>query len=136
MVVLPGSRGFEAPVTGTIFKKGNQMKKISTALATMIVMRFVVKTIDRIKHPEELRREYEKAERYRKKLEADRRRRAESNVNVRFESTPRSPEAWLAKIGSVRDLESRYEELAKVPAPMEPCDGAALRASTAMVGHK
>lgn len=53
------------------------MKKIFTAIATIIVTRFIIKAVDRITHPEELRKEYEKADRYRKKLEADRMRRAE-----------------------------------------------------------
>lgn len=53
------------------------MKKIFTVIATIIVTRFIIKAVDRITHPEELRKEYEKAERYRKKLEADRMRRAE-----------------------------------------------------------
>lgn len=42
----------------------------------MIVTRFVMRVVDRIKNPEELRKEFEKAERYRRKLEADRRRQA------------------------------------------------------------
>lgn len=54
------------------------MKKIFTAIATVIVTSFIMKVVDRIKHPEELRKEYEEAERYRKKLEADRRRRYDS----------------------------------------------------------
>lgn len=111
------------------------MKKIFTALATMIVTRFVMKTIDRIKNPPIPSREDLHEEVLRKKREYDARRNTRS-VRPVFESTPRSPEAWLAKIGTVSDLESRYNELAKVPAPMEPCDGAALRASSAMVGHK
>lgn len=52
------------------------MKKIFTAFATVIVTRFIMKAVDRIKHPEELRKEYAEAERYRKKLEADRIRNA------------------------------------------------------------
>lgn len=104
------------------------MKKIfisvSTMISTMIVTHFIVRVIDRIKNPEELRREYEKAERYRKKLEADRMRRAEPKVNVRFESTPRSPDAWMANIGTVSEMAAQYKG---IPEPKEPCDGAALR---------
>lgn len=78
------------------------MKKIFTAIATIIVTRFIIKAVDRITHPEELRKEYEKAERYRKKLEADRMRRFAPKVNG-----------------------ARFKE--NIPEPKEPCDGAALR---------
>lgn len=97
---------------------------VSTMISTMIVTHFIVRVIDRIKHPEELRKEFEKAERYRKKLEADRMRRAEPKVNVRFESTPRSPDAWMANIGTVGEMAAQYKG---IPEPKEPCDGAALR---------
>lgn len=49
------------------------MKYVIKTLLTIIVARFVMKVVDRIKHPEALRREYEEAERYRKKLEWERR---------------------------------------------------------------
>ena len=96
----------------------------------MIVTRFIMRVVDRIKNPpvftrEELRREYEKAERYRKKLEADRMRRLDPKVNVRFESTPRSPDAWLANVATVSEFAAQYKE--NIPEPKEPCDGAALR---------
>ena len=91
----------------------------------MIVTRFIMRVIDRIRNPEELRKEYEKAERYRKKLEADRMRRLDPKINVRFESTPRSPDVWLANIGTVGELAAQYKE--NIPEPKEPCDGAALR---------
>ena len=47
------------------------MKKIFTAIATVIVTRFIMKVVDRIKHPEELRKEYEEAERYRNELKRE-----------------------------------------------------------------
>ena len=111
------------------------MKKIFMSVATMIVTHFIVRVIDRIKNPEELRKEFEKAERYRKKLEADRMRRADPKVNVRFESTPRSPDAWLANIGTVSEMAAQYKE--NIPSPKESCDGAALRPASsgcAMMG--
>ena len=101
------------------------MHKIFLSAATMIVTRFIMKVIDRIKNPEELRKEYEKAERYRKKLEADRMRRLDPKVNVRFESTPRSPDTWLGNIGTVGEFAAQYKE--NIPPPKEPCDHAALR---------
>lgn len=103
------------------------MKKIFLSVATAIVTRFILKVVDRIKHPEELRKEFEKAEYYRKKLEADRMRRLDPKVNVRFESTPRSPDAWMANIGTVGELAAQYKG---IPEPKEPCDGAALRQAT------
>lgn len=95
----------------------------------MIVTRFIMRVVDRIKNPpvftrEELRKEFEKAERYRKKLEADRMHRLEPKVNVMFESTPRSPDAWLSNIGTVGEFAAQYKG---IPEPKEPCDGAALR---------
>lgn len=101
------------------------MKKIFLSVATAIVTRFILKVVDRIKHPEELRKEFEKAEYYRKKLEADRMRRLDPKVNVRFESTPRSPDAWLGSIDTVGEFAAQYKE--NIPPPKEPCDHAALR---------
>ena len=105
------------------------MKKIFMSVATVIITRFIMKVVDRIKNPpvftrEELHKEFEKAERYRKKLEADRMRRLDPKVNVRFESTPRSPDAWMASIGTIGELAAQYKG---IPEPKEPCDGAALR---------
>lgn len=90
------------------------MKKIFTVIATIIVTRFIIKAVDRITHPEELRKEYEKAERYRKKLEADRMRRLDPKVN-----------AWMGNIGTVGEMAAQYKE--NIPAPKDLCDGAALR---------
>jgi len=106
------------------------MKKIFLSVATAIVTRFIMKVVDRIKNPpvftrEELHKEFEKAERYRKKLEADRMRRLDPKVNVRFESTPRSADAWMASIGTVGELAAQYKQ--NIPEPKEPCDGVALR---------
>lgn len=96
------------------------MKKIFTAIATIIVTRFIIKAVDRITHPEELRKEYEKAEQYRKKLEADRMRRLDPKVN-----------AWMGNIGTVGEMAAQYKE--NIPPPKEPCDHAALRPCSDLV---
>lgn len=90
----------------------------------MIVTRFIMRVIDRIRNPEELRKEYEKAERYRKKLEADRmheellheevlRRKQEYEAlhaarptiaKLDSISTPRDGAKMMAAIGSVQQM--------------------------------
>ena len=106
------------------------LRRASIAITSMLFTHFIMKVVDRIKNPpvftrEELHKEFEKAERYRKKLEADRIRRLDPKVNVRFESTPRSPDAWLGSIGTVGEFAAQYKE--NIPPPKEPCDHAALR---------
>lgn len=100
------------------------MKKIFLSVATAIVTRFILKVVDRIKNPPVPTREELHEEVLRKKREYEQRRRLEPKVNVRFESTPRSPDAWLANIGTVGEMAAQYKG---IPEPKEPCDGAALR---------
>lgn len=109
------------------------MKNIFLSVATVIVTRFIMKVINRVKNPpvpthEELlhqeilrkKREYEQ-----RRQDYELRRSAPPKVDVRFASTPRSPDAWLANIGTVGEMAERYRE--NIPEPKEPCDGAALR---------
>ena len=88
------------------------MKKLFTSIATMIITHFIMKAYKKItssNDPSELKREVD-----RKRQEWERRQR-DTRIHPRFESTPRSPDAWLSQIGSI-------------PKPKEPCDGAAIRA--------
>lgn len=108
------------------------MKNLFTAVATMIVTRFVMKVVDRIKNPPVPSREELHEEVLRKKRAYEERRRAQPKIDVRLASTPRSPDAWLANIATVSELADRYKEFSaqlkeNIPEPKEPCDGAALR---------
>ena len=108
------------------------MHKIFLAVSSMIVTRFMMKVVDRIKNPPVPTREELHEEVLRKKRAYDERRRLQPKVDVRFASTPRSPDAWLANIGTVSELADRYREFSSqldenIPAPKEPCDRAALR---------
>lgn len=109
------------------------MKKIFLSVATVIVTRFFMKVVDRVKNPPVItREELLHQEILRKKREYEQRRQdyelrrgAQPKVDVRFASTPRSPDAWMANIGTVGEMVAQYKE--NIPEPKEPCDGAALR---------
>lgn len=101
------------------------MHKIFLAVSSMIVTRFIMKAVDRIKNPQVPTREELHEEVLRKKREYDERRRAQPKIDVRFASTPRSPDAWLSNIATVSEFAAQYKE--NIPAPKEPCDRAALR---------
>lgn len=108
------------------------MKNLFKVVATMIVTRFVMKVVDRIKNPPVPSREELNEEFIRKKRAYEERRRAQPKIDVRFASTPRSPDAWLANIATVSELADRYKEFSSqfkenIPEPKEPCDRAALR---------
>ena len=97
------------------------MKKIFTSVATIIVTRFIMQVIDRIKNPQvPTREELLHEEVLRKKREYDERRRDQPKVNVRLASTPRSPDAWLANIATVDEFAKQRQNIP------EPCDGAAI----------
>ena len=87
------------------------MKKIFTAIATVIVTHFIMKTVEKIKHPHIPTREELHEEMLRKKREYEERRRAEPKMN--------------AHLRSIGEFAAQYRE--SVPPPKEPCDGAALR---------
>ena len=102
------------------------MKNIFTAVATMIVTRFLMKVVDRIKNPQVPSREELHEEVLRKKRAYEERRRLQPKIDVRLASTPRSPDSWLANIATVSDFADRYKEFVASEFK-EPCDGAALR---------
>lgn len=77
------------------------MKKIFTAIATIIVTRFIIKMVDRIKNPPMPTREELHEEMLRKKRAYEERR-------------------FSPKVNGARFKEN-------IPEPKEPCDGAALR---------
>ena len=77
------------------------MKKIFTAIATIIVTRFIIKMVDRIKNPPMPTREELHEEMLRKKRAYEERRFAPKVNGARFKEN--------------------------IPEPKEPCDGAALR---------
>ena len=95
------------------------MHKIFLAVSSMIVTRFIMKAVDRIKNPP-TREELLHEEVLRKKREYDERRRDQPKVNVRLASTPRSPDAWLANIATVDEFAKQRQNIP------EPCDGAAI----------
>ena len=66
-------------------------------------------------------------DRVRMKAEYDARRAAARPVVAKMEhiSTPRGYDAWLSNIATVSEFAAQYKE--NIPAPKEPCDGAALR---------
>lgn len=78
------------------------MKKIFTAIATIIVTRFIIKMVDRIKNPPMPTREELHEEMLRKKRAYEERRFAGSKLNG-----------------------AKFKE--NIPEPKEPCDRAALR---------
>lgn len=99
----------------------------------MIVTRFVMKVIDRIKHPEELRREYEKADRYRKKLEADR-----MNEELLHEEVLRRKQEYESRRQAAPRYETRHQaaprpEIAKMDFISTPRDGAKMMAAIGTV---
>ena len=109
------------------------MKKIFLSVATVIVTRFIMKVVNRVKNPpvptrEELlheeilrkKREYEQ-----RRQDYELRRGAQPKVDVRFASTPRSADAWMASIGTIGEMAAQYKQ--NIPEPKEPCDRAALR---------
>ena len=101
------------------------LRRASIAITSMLFTHFIMKVVDRIKNPPVFTREELHEEMLRKKQEYEKRRRLDPKVNVRFESTPRSPDAWLGSIGTVGEFAAQYKE--NIPPPKEPCDHAALR---------
>lgn len=98
------------------------MNKLFTSIATMIITHFIMKAVDKItstNDTSELNREVERKRQLKREVDRERqeweRSKRDARIHPRFESTPRSPDAWLSQIGSI-------------PKPKEPCDGAALRA--------
>lgn len=108
------------------------MHKIFLSVATMIATHFITKIIDRIKNPPVLTHEEllhkevlrKKREHEQRRQEYELRQGAQPKVDVRFASTPRSPDAWMANIGTVGEMVAQYKG---IPEPKEPCDHTALR---------
>ena len=101
------------------------LRSASISITSMLFTHFIMKVVDRIKNPPIPTREELHEEMLRKKQEYEKLRRLDPKVNVRFESTPRSPDAWLGSIGTVGEFAAQYKE--NIPPPKEPCDHAALR---------
>ena len=101
------------------------LRRASIAITSILLTHFIMKVVDRIKNPPVPTREELHEEMLRKKQEYEKRRRLDPKVNVRFESTPRSPDAWMGNIGTVGEFAAQYKE--NIPPPKEPCDHAALR---------
>lgn len=101
------------------------MKKIFTAIATVIVTRFIMKAVSRIKHPEELRKEYEEAERYRNELkrEVDRKHQEWERRQKRARPLDYVSPSYDAEMNA--QAEARRWDGPKVAA--EGCDMMALR---------
>lgn len=99
------------------------MKKFQLILCTCIVTGFLLKTYDKMTTKPETKEEVYR----RMKAEYDARRAAARPVVAKMEhiSTPRGYDAWLSNIATVSEFAAQYKE--NIPAPKEPCDGAALR---------
>lgn len=101
------------------------MHKLFLGVASIIVTHFLQKAYRKITENPTI----DKEEIYRqmKKAEYDARRAAARPVVAKMEhiSTPRGYDAWLSNIATVSEFAAQYKE--NIPAPKEPCDGAALR---------